>query len=163
MWEMIQRLMWTETVIGPGIYVLCIWAAVVVIALFAISKRKNLAKYTAAYLDKYPEAVKVLITEYLNTDEAIIVKSVNGQRPAFFKKYGIIEGFYVKPGTIEFEAKRELYGMMGDKEKSVKSTGWIDMDFEVEEGSTYSLRFDEKDEAFTFFEIEVEVDEEEVE
>ena len=156
MLETLKKLVETETVIGPGIYVLIAWGVLVIAALVMLFRRKSIAKYTAAYVDEYPDAVRILITEYLNPDEAILIKSVNGKRPAFFKKHGKIDGFYAKVGPVFFVAKHELYGTMGSGGKPEKVTPWVELDFEVEEGGKYSVRYDIETESFAFWEIEAE-------
>lgn len=128
---------------GPMFWVLPVFILVgvvmMVVSLTSRSKRRN------NYLEKYPNAVKVYAktTNVVVANSQVVIGLVDGETPAYFTG-----GTYVKPGksvlTVRFDSSR-----VGVFYKSVnKTTDYVEVEVNLEEGKEYELSFDKKEQQF---------------
>jgi len=137
------------------------WPAFVIIGavsvlsvVYSIFMMKKMKKDVAKFKEENPDAAKILLTtKAFITQEAVMIYSVDGEKPIKFSEKGKT-GVYVKPGDRKIEVSY-TYTRPGIMYRNVtKSTGAVQKEVTVEPNRTYKIGFDRKAEEFIFEEVE---------
>jgi hypothetical protein len=135
---------------SPSRYVIIVIAAVIIIyipfMLLYLRKKKNNA---AAFLNQHPDAARVYIAGA--AAGTLTVLSVGDDRPNTFIE-GVKQGFFLLPGENTLEAQY-TWSRPGVLHKTVTTTvGPAKIKVTAEAGKSYQLRFDKKEETYSFTE-----------
>jgi hypothetical protein len=135
---------------SPSRYVLIIIAAVIIVyipfMLLHLRKKKTSA---AAFLNQHPNAAKVYIAGA--AAGTLTVLSVGGDHPNTFIE-GVKQAFFLLPGenTLDVQYTWSRPGVM---HRTVTTTvGPTKIKVTAEAGKSYQLRYDKKDENYSFTE-----------
>lgn len=133
-----------------GRYIPYLAGVLVLVIVSFLMRRKAGNKAIREYLEKYPNAGKVYLTnKNLITSQIVSVHSVDGEVPVMLIENGK-SGFYVKPGESEIEISY-TYTRPGVTYQTVSKTyGPVKQVIEIEPSKSYYLSFDKKKEDFSF-------------
>lgn len=118
-------------------------------------RKKKTTGAIEAFLQQYPDAAKVYLTEKKGTATAHVkIYSVNGEAPVEFPELNR-PGAYLKPGSNTCEISYEYSEYVSRRKTLVHSTGRVKKVLQVEPNKSYLLTFNNDTAQFEFREYEV--------
>lgn len=134
-------------VIGIAVFMVVYFIGLAI--YFNVRKKKTSGK-ADEFLQQYPNAAKVYLTEKKNAGVAHVkVSSVNGEKPVEFPELSR-PGFYLQPGQNSCEMKYEYSEVRGKRKTVIHSTGTVTKILEVEAGKSYLLSYNDDENQFEF-------------
>ena len=151
--KIIQELTSQGTILGmPAIYMFFMLAVFIIGIIVMFVKMGGMKKGAANYLEKYPNAVKVMIKAKAMSGESLRVVSVDGEKPVFFNE-GAKPGFYVRPGISKVVAVF-THTRAGAMHRTVSnSTGNVEKAISTEPNKKYEFSYDQNTKNFVLAEI----------
>ncbi len=130
---------------------IAVWVGVVVLFIvFAIvaniMKSKQRLQVAQDYLEKHPDAAKVLLKghNYLIFYKVIRVSTVDGEKPAFYKK-GSKYGIYLSPGKHTIDALCETHRPGIIHRTVTKTYGPAQLNINATASAEYTLEFKKRE------------------